>query len=401
MLYHYLASDKNEHLIEGDVDAETVEQVLQSIASRDMRPISVTRIEGKKSGIRLFEGKITTEDKVFLTRYLSLMLRVGTDLLSAINILIADFEKPAIKNLLLEIRDNLSHGKPFYEAFAKHPNEFSMVFVNLVRAAETSGNLQATFEDLSASLAEEAELTAKIKSAFTYPVILLVAALVLFIFLSTFALPKIAKVFSESGVTPPTVSRIVFNTGLFVNDHIVLFLLTLVGGGAAFFYFFFKTFVGKQLRDRTLEHTPIIKNIYRDLAVQRFASTFSLLMKAGLPIVVALRITADVVGASDFKVALLRIADEGVSKGRSIGEAFKREIVFPRMVTNLIAISEKVGHLEQVLQTIAGFYTTNVANGVRTLISFLEPLLLMVMGLVVGGIALAIIVPIYQLTTNF
>ncbi len=92
MLYHYLASDKNEHLIEGDLDAENVEQVLQSIASRDLRPVSVTQLEGKKNGIRLFEGKITTEDKVFLTRYLSLMLRVGTDLLSAINILIADFE---------------------------------------------------------------------------------------------------------------------------------------------------------------------------------------------------------------------------------------------------------------------------------------------------------------------
>lgn len=401
MLYHYLASDRNEHLIEGDVDADSIDQVLQSIASRDMRPVSVTKVEAKKSGIALFEGKITTEDKVFLTRYLSLMLRVGTDLLSAINILIADFEKPAIKNLLLEIRDNLSHGKPFYEAFAKHPGEFSAVFVNLVRAAEASGNLQATFEDLSTSLGEEAELTAKIKSAFTYPIILLVAALALFIFLSTFALPKIAKVFMESGVQPPTVSRIVFNTGLFVNDNIILFMIVLIGGGAGLYYFFFKNLIGRGLRDRMLARTPVVKGIYHDLAVQRFASTFGSLMKAGLPIVTSLRITADVVGSSEFKEALLRVSEEGVSKGRSMGESFKRETIFPRMVTNLIAISEKVGHLEQVLQTIAGFYTTNVANGVRTLISFLEPMLLMVMGLVVGGIALAIIVPIYQLTTNF
>jgi type IV pilus assembly protein PilC len=401
MLYHYLASDQNEHLVEGDIDAESAADVLSLIAGKGLRPISVNALGQKKGSIRMFEGKITVSDKIFLTRYLSLMLRVGTDLLSAINILIADFEKPAIKNLLLEIRDNLSHGKPFHEAFANHPKEFSPVFINLVRAAEASGNLDSTFEDLSVSLGAESDLHNKVKSAFTYPIILLVAALVLFTFLATFALPKIAKVFLESGIKPPTVSKIVFGVGLFINAHIIAFFATIIFGTSGLYYFFFKNASGVRLRDTIMFHLPVIKNIYHDLAVQRFASTFSALLKAGLPIVTALRITADVVGAAEFKESLLRIADEGISKGRSIGESFKRETVFPRVVTNLIAVSEKVGHLEQVLQTLSQFYTGTVDNSVRSLVALLEPVLLMVMGLVVGGIALSIIVPIYQLTTNF
>jgi type II secretory pathway component PulF len=141
--------------------------------------------------------------------------------------------------------------------------------------------------------------------------------------------------------------------------------------------------------------------VYRELAVQRFAATFSSLLHAGLPIVNALKITADVVGAPEFKEALLRIADQGISQGRSIGDSFKKETVFPRVVTNLIAVSEKAGHLEEVLQTVANFYTSNVSNSIQTLVSLLEPILLLTMGFAVGGIALAIIVPIYQLSTSF
>ena len=124
-------------------------------------------------------------------------------------------------------------------------------------------------------------------------------------------------------------------------------------------------------------------------------------MKAGIPIIQSIRITADVVGSEEFKISLLRVADEGLSKGLTIGEAFRKENTFPRVVSNLIAISEKAGHLAEVLETLAKFYSSNVDAKVRSLVSVIEPLLLMVMGLIVGLIALSIIIPIYQLTSNF
>ncbi len=400
MLYHYLASDSASRITEAEYDADNIGQVLQYLASRNLRPISVKPIQERRRGLP-FIGGITISDKIFLAKYLSLMLRVGTDLLSAINILIADFEKPAMRNLLLEIRDNLRKGRPFYETFMKYPKVFSAVFVNLVKAAEASGNLQQTFEDLSNSLSREAALKSRIRAALVYPIILLATSLVVFIFLITFALPRIAKVFTESGINPPFFSRVVFGVGLFVNDHLgafLVFFFVLFGPGL---YFLFKHPVGRRMLDRVISQAPIVRNIYRDLAVQRFATTFSSLMKAGLPIIQSTKITAEVVGGQKFRIALIRIADEGLAKGLTIGDAFRREVVFPRIVTNLVAISEKAGHLEESLETLGEFYEANVDATLRSLVAVLEPVLLMGMGVLVAAIALSIIVPIYQLTTQF
>lgn len=401
MLYHYIATDSEGKLQEADYEAANVEETLRFLAGRELRPVSVKPLNVRKGLFGSSFGKITLADKVFLTKYLALMMRVGTDLLAAINILIADFDKPAMKNFLLEVRENLTKGRSFYEVFAKYPKVFSPVFVNLLKAAEASGTLQTTFEKLSTSLAKEAELKSKIRAALIYPVIILSASLGLFVFLVTFALPRLATVFLSGGLNPPGFSKFVFGIGLFVGNHVIGFLTVLLGGLALFFYFFFKNRVGKRLADRILRRLPLIKTLYREIAVQRFASTLSALLGAGLPIIDSVKITAAVVNAPEFHDALLRIADSGLAKGLTIGESFRREPAFPKVVVNLIAISEKAGHLSEVLDTLSDFYASNVDNGIKTLISFLEPALLLFMGMIVGGIALSIIIPIYQLTSQF
>lgn len=401
MLYRYTAADKNGKISEGEMEADNLNQVLHFIAQKEMRPVSVRPVKTSGGGILgAFRG-INLADKLFLTKYLSLMLKVGTDLLSAINILISDFEKPSMKNFLLEVRENLSKGRPFYEAFAKYPRVFSLVFVNLVKASEVSGNLQQTFEELSTSMQREAELRSKVRSALIYPIILSIMAILIIGFMVTFALPKIANAFMQAGIKPPTFSRIVFGIGLFVGDNIIVLgtAFLLIGGFSV--YFFWRNPVGRVMASRILENMPVVRNIYRDLAIQSFASTFSSLMKAGLPIIQSVNITAEVVSSQKFKVSLRRIAEEGLAKGMTIGDAFRREPVFPNVVTNLIAISEKAGHLEEVLKTLADFYETSVESSIKALVSLLEPLLLLIMGVMVAVIALAIIIPIYQLTAQF
>jgi len=401
MLYHYVASDKNGKLIEGDLDADNLAQVLRHLASKELRPISAKPIKSTGGVRHIIFGSINLTDKVFLTKYLALMLKVGTDLLSAINILINDFDKPAMRNFLLEVRDNLSRGQPFYQAFERYPGIFSTVFVNLVKAAESSGNLQQTFDDLSLSLQHEAELKNRIRSAILYPIILLFVSITIVAFLIVFALPRIAGVFADSGISPPTFSRIVFGVGLFLGKHIFL-IMTLLAAVVGFSgYFFWKNAVGRHMRDEIIKRLPIIQKIYRDIAVQRFASTFSALLRAGIPIVSATKLTAQVVGVQEFKEALTRIADQGLSKGLTVGESFRREKVFPNVVTNLVAISEKAGHIEDVLDTLGTFYESSIDANVRGLVSFLEPFLLLLMGGLVAVIALAMIIPIYQLTTQF
>jgi type II secretory pathway component PulF len=388
-------------LSEADMDADDLAGVLRFLSTKGWRPISIQSLKDSQKGLRLFSGRITLTDKIFLTKYLSLMLKVGTDLLSAINILIADFDKPIMKDLLLEIRDNLTKGQPFNYIFAKYPKAFSAVFVNMIKAAEASGNLQKTFQDLSTSLERDGELRGKIRAAMVYPIIILFASFSIFLFLTTFALPKISTVFSQGGIQPPIFSRIVFAVGNFVNDNLLVLLLGIVLLVVGGWFFFGKTVIGRRIRDNIFSRTPVIKKLYRDIAIQRFASTFSSLMKAGLPIIQATNITAEVVGNFQFKEALRRIAEDGLAKGLTIGDAFRRENVFPRVVANLVAISEKAGHLEELLDTLADFYTSQIDANVKVLISILEPALLLFMGIMVGGIALSIIVPIYQLTSQF
>ncbi len=399
MLYHYVASDTAGKIVEADFEGDNLNQVLQFLSGKELRPISVKALKEKGRGFAIFD-RIALTDKVFLTKYLALMLRVGTDLLSAINILISDFDKPAVRNFLLEVRDNLSRGQPFYRAFELHKDVFSPTFISLVKAAERSGNLQATFEELSTSLIKEADLRSRIRAALVYPIILLVAATVIVTFLVTFALPKVAETFSNSGIQPPFFSRIVFTVGLFMGAHIVAIFTGVFGVIAGLFYLYYRTRVGKVLLDKTFSSLPIVKGIYVQLSIQRLASTMSSLMKAGLPIIDSINVAAETVGLSEFRYSLLRIANEGLAKGLTIGEAFKKEPVFPRVVANLVAISEKAGHLEEVLMTLSDFYAANVDSSIKALVSILEPVMLLGLGLLVGTIALSIILPIYQLTTS-
>lgn len=342
MLYHYVASDKSGKVVDGDIDADDLNQALRLLSTKELRPVSLKPLRASK-GTMVFAGRISLIDKVFISKYLALMLKVGTDLLSAINILIYDFDKPAVRNFLLEVRDNLSQGQPFHRAFDAHPETFSKTTVALIKAAEVSGNLQKTFEDLSISMEKDAELQSRIRAALIYPIILLLMSFAISGFLVTFAIPKVAKVFVESGIQPPLFSRIVFSLGIFLGDHLLILMLISSSLFGVIVYGYYRTSIGKRFFENFIKSLPYVKDVYRDIAVQRLASTMSSLMKAGLPIVETINVAAEAVGVSEYKASLQRIANEGLAKGLTIGDAFKREVVFPKAVSNLIAISEKSG----------------------------------------------------------
>ena len=324
------------------------------------------------------------------------MLKVGTDLFSAINILIDNFTAPAMRGVLIEIRDGLERGEPFHATFAKYPRYFSPVFVSLVSAGESSGTLERSFDELSVELEKEQNLRNNIKSALVYPAILFVMASLILLFLVTFALPKIAKVFESSGFNPPLFSRVIFAIGLFMGEYAVLIFILFFAGLTGFF-FFLKTARGAQILSALFTRLPVIKSVAEKIAIQRFTGTVGLLLTAGIPVVESLDTAADVVSHTAIKRGLHRVAHEGLTRGLTLGDAFKREAVLPPVVNNLIGISEKAGHLSEVLKTIATFYETEVANSLKRLVTFLEPVMLLVIGSVIGLIALSIIIPVYQL----
>ena len=402
MKFHYSATDSRNKIIEGTEEASGTVELLGLLASRNLKPISVKQVKETnlvKSGGGS-KAAITVNDKIFLSKYLAIMLKVGIDLFQAVNILISDFKQPGLRALLTEIRDNLERGQPFYSTFAHYPRYFSNVFINLVKAGEASGNLDSVFETLSVSFTKEKELRGKIRSALVYPTMLFIMSLGILLLLTTFALPKLAKVFTGGDFKPPLFTRLVFGVGLFVNQYIWVILGLLIGL-AFLFIFSVRTAKGKAFYNNILLKMPIIKTIKYNLAIQRFATTLSSLLKAGVPILEALRITADTVGHPHLTKSLHDIADEGLAKGLTLGDAFRKETSFPLVVTNLVAISEKAGHLDEILETLGRFYESEIDGSIKSAITFIEPVLLLFIGAVIGGIALAIIVPIYQLVGQF
>ncbi len=398
MRFSYSAAENNGTIVRGTVEAIGESAVLDLLARKGLHPISLVAMP-RSGGI--FVSKITVSDTIFLTKYLALMLRAGTDLFRALDILIADFEKPAMKALLLEVRESLERGQPFYTAFASHPYEFEPVFVNLIKAGELSGNLEKVFGDLGTMLAKQEDLRRKISAALTYPAILLVASSAIIIFLVTFALPRIAGVFGQAGITPPFFVGWVFAVALFLSTHLVAVGIVAVGGLFGGWFYLFRTRTGRAQLNAAFRHTPVIKTVMQRIAIQRFASTLGLLLSAGLPIIDALELTATAVGDIQFEQALRRIGQEGVSRGASLGDSFRKEPAFPLVITTLIAVSEKAGHLEEVLGTLSTFYESEIDSAVKSMVTLIEPLMLIILGGIVGLIAMSVIVPIYQLIGQF
>lgn len=402
MKFSYTAAQTDGRLTRGVVSAADEAAVVDFLARQDLKPVSIIAEQGGVLGMPTrLGGRITITDTIFLTKYLALMLRAGTDLFRALDILINDFEKPAMKNLLIEIRSSLEKGQPFYTTFAKYPRQFEPVFVNLIKAGEVSGNLESVFENLSVMLQKKEALRRRIITALTYPIILFCVSLFVVIFLVSFALPRLAGVFLQGGLQPPAFSRMVFAVSIFISNHLFMLGALLIIGGGGGWFFLWKTSVGRRVLFSLLNHVPVIKTVIMRIAIQRFAATLSSLMRAGLPIIDSLELTATALGNDRFETALQRIAREGVSRGLTLGDAFRKEAAFPLVVTTLIALSEKGGNLDQMLATLSTFYESEIDAAIKTMVTLIEPVMLVILGGLVGFIALSVLVPIYELTGQF
>ncbi len=385
----------------GTAEAAGQNEALDFLTRKELKPVSVIAVREGILHQEIFARNITATDVIFLTKYLALMLRVGTDLFRALDILISDFDKPAVKRFLIEVRESLEKGQPFYTAFARYPRQFEPVFVNLIKAGEISGNLESVFDNLSVMLQKQEDLRRRIVSALIYPAVLLTTSTLIMGFLVTFALPRIADMFLQGDMKPPAFSLFVFTLSKFTAQYMYVIGPAIAAIAIGCAYFFFKTTVGRSLLFGFLYHVPVVKTVLERIAIQRFASTLGSLMRAGLPIIDSLDLTATAVGNARFQGALQRIAHEGVARGLTLGDAFRRERAFPLTITTLIAVSEKAGHLDSVLSTLSTFYESEIDGAIKNMVSLIEPMMLLVMGGIVGFIALSVIVPVYQLIGQF
>lgn len=388
----------------GEVEAGSEREVVVHLEAKALTPSKIRPKEKTKGIMGLLSKnlgqRLSNVDRMFMVRNLATALRAGLSMNEALDILIKDTKPGLLKDILVTSKSAVQSGKPFSEALAMHKEHFPPIFIGLLKAGETSSQLDKTLDELSHYLAKEYSLIKKVKSALTYPVMLLIGSVLVVFFLLLFVLPRLSRSFALSGTELPLITKVLLSTSQFVISNIILVIIGLgvvIGG----FIYALKTEKGRYIYNMIIFKTPVVHDLIKRVALVRFTRTLQSLFTGATPVLKALEISAEAVGNIFYKKAILDIA-QNMKVGVPLSEAMeKHPELFPVLLTSLIGVGEKTGNLEYVLKTFADFYDEEVENKLKDLTNLFEPILLIVMGLIVGSIAVAVLLPIYQLVGSF
>jgi type IV pilus assembly protein PilC len=384
--------DKRGHKVRGKTLA-----VNEAALRADLRRqgVAATRVKTQSSAFRS-GGKVSNEDIAIFSRQLATMMSAGIPMVQAFEIIGNGHEKPAMQKLVLDIKANIEGGSTLHESLAKFPLYFDDLFVNLVEAGEQAGALE-TLLDKIASYKEKTEaLKKKIKKALFYPAAVLIVALVVSVILLIFVIPQFESLFKGFGADLPAFTQMVVNLSRFVQSQGWWMALMIGGGVYAFFYFYKRSKNMQRGIDRVLLKFPIIGPILQKSAIARFARTLSTMFAAGVPLVEAMQSVAGATGNIVYQEATLRMKDE-VATGQRLQRAMENVGLFPNMVIQMIAVGEESGSLDTMSAKVAEFYEAEVDNAVDSMSSLMEPMIMAVLGVLVGGMVIAMYLPIFKL----
>ncbi len=398
--FAYVAKNVDGREVKGTIEAENEADATGRLRSQQL---SVLKLEGKGGAEKggMFKGGATrsakTAELALFTRQLATMIGAGIPLLEGIEILGAQTvdENKGFGLGLQDVADLVRGGTELSEAMAKFPRIFPDIYVNMVKAGEASGQLDVILNRLADFMEATESLKREIKSAMTYPVISLFLILSITGYLLVGVVPKFQKMFDSLGGKLPFVTVVVVGASQWLQDNIILTLLVIIGSIVAYILWV-KTPKGRRIKDTLFLKLPVFGPLFQKVAVSRFARTFSTLLSSGVPILGALEIVAMTSGNAVLEDTLLETRDT-VRRGESLSSHLETSWVFPKMVVKMIGIGERSGALEQLLSKIADFYDEQVHATVKGLTSLIEPIMLVVMGTVVGIIVLAIFYPILEL----
>jgi type IV pilus assembly protein PilC len=393
-LFVWEGTDKQGRRAKGEIASSN-----PAIAKAELRKqgINATRVRKKGAGLSFSSGKsINSADISLFTRQMATMMRAGVPLVQSFEIVADGVDKPKLRDLVLNIRSDVSSGNTFASALRKHPVYFDDLFCNLVDAGEQSGSLE-TMLDRIASYKEKTEsLKAKVRKAMTYPIAVVVVAVIVSGILLIKVVPQFQTVFSGFGAELPAFTLFVIHISEVVQAYWILFLLSIAGAIAGFTVARRRSKPLRDAIDRTSLKLPVVGNIIEKSAVARFARTLSTTFAAGVPLVDALNSVAGATGNSVFVNAVYKIRDD-VSTGQQLNFSMRSTGVFPNMVIQMVAIGEESGALDSMLDKSASYYEEQVDNAVDNLTALMEPMIMSVLGVLIGGLIIAMYLPIFQL----
>ncbi|MEI6627284.1 MAG: type II secretion system F family protein [bacterium] len=344
--------------------------------------------------------KVPVTAKVFLLQNLSIMIKAGIPLAESLKTLTTQTSNKKLKMILTAVSDKINQGKNFGESLEDYKDDFDEMFINMIKSGEISGKLEETLKTLYLQTKKDYELKGKIKSAMIYPIIILCAMLGIGIFIMLFILPNLTKVFTDMNIELPLATKILIGTSSFLQNNGLL-TLGIVIFSAVLITRLLKTASGKRTFDYLMIKTPILSPIITKINLARISRSLSSLIKTDINIINALEITSKVVTNSFYRNALIESV-EFIKKGQKLESVFtSHPDIFPPIMQQMVAVGEETGSLDEILDTIAGFYEEEVSNTMNNLPTIIEPVLMLCMGGAIAIVALAVMMPMYSLANNF
>src|SRR3954468_7244255 len=357
--------------------------------------IAVSKIKKQSQAFKA-GGKVKPEDIAVFSRQLATMLAAGIPLVQSFEIVGNGNDKPSMQKLILDIKADVEGGTSLHEALGKHPLQFDDLFVNLVEAGEQAGALETLLDKIATYKEKTEALKKKIKKALFYPAAVMAVAIIVTIILLVFVIPQFESLFKGFGADLPAFTQMVINMSKFVQSQGWWMLILFGAGVYAFLYFKKRSRPMRRALDRILLKAPVIGPIMVKASIARYSRTLSTMFAAGVPLVEALTSVAGATGNIVYEEAVLRIRDE-VSTGQRLQRAMEATGLFPNMVIQMIAVGEESGSLDQMAAKVADFYEADVDAAVDAMSSLLEPLIMAILGVLVGGLVIAMYLPIFKL----
>jgi type IV pilus assembly protein PilC len=395
-LYKWVAETKKGKILKGELEAAD-ERIAQLQLKR--RNLSIKKIKAKPKdlfeNVAFFQPKITTKDVVIFTRQFSTMIDAGLPLVQGLTILSEQTENKTFQNVLKTVTKDVEGGSSLAEALKKHPKVFDALYVNLVAAGEVGGILDTILQRLAAYIEKAQKLKSRIKGAMTYPIIVVAIAILVIAVILIFVIPVFQEMFSSFGKALPAPTLLVVNMSEFLkgNIHYVIGVLIV-------FAFAFKKYrntkKGRKQTDALALKLPVFGNLLKKTAVARFTRTLGTMISSGVPILDALEIVAKTSGNVILEEIIYEVRSS-IAEGQTIAEPLSEADIFPRMVVQMISVGEATGALDTMLNKIADFYDDEVDAAVEALTAMLEPLLMVFLGGSIGGLVIAMYLPIFQM----
>lgn len=401
-IFDYVAVGKEGKRVKGSIDSDSLRAARQKLRSQGIFPTEITEAAEKEKKeqqdvlkVVFRRNRVALAELAVGTRQLATLINAGLPLVEALQALGDQIERPEVKRIFVDIREQVEQGSSLAQALARHPTSFQRLYVNMVAAGEASGTLDTVLSKLADYLDGQRELRRLISSAMMYPILMLLVCAGLVVALLTFVVPRIVEIFERQGASLPLPTQIMIGLSEFLTLYWWFVLLLMVGVtyGAATFY---RHPRGRDFCDRALLTLPIIKPIYIKVATARVARTLSALLHSGVSLLTALEITRNIIG----NVHLVRVLDdakEGVREGRSLGRELQKRHLFPALLGQMVVIGERSGAIEEMFSRAADAYEADVRASLEGLTSLLEPLLMLIVGAIVFAIVISVLLPMTDL----